>query len=92
MNTRWRRLARLYANQPDLKFGDVSINQSGTDHLEVISLLKWDDTIQDYHGNDVAIIDRRRTKSPIRFNKRKVHYCKKCIKNHDFFLDAVFAY
>lgn len=88
MNTRWRKLVKLYAKQPDLKIGDVSINQSGTGHLEVISLLKWDDDIQDYHGKDVAIIDRRRTKSSVRFNKRKVHYRKKRVKNHDFYANA----
>lgn len=90
MNTRWRRLVRLYANQPDLKFGDVSINQSGTDHLEIISLLKWDNLIQDYHSKDIAIVDRRMTKSSVRFNKRKIHYHKKHIKTHDFYINAFF--
>lgn len=90
MNTRWRKIIKLYTKQPDLKFGDISINQTGTDHLTVIALLKWDDTIQDYHGKDVAIIDRRRTKSSVRFNKRKTHYHKKRVKNHDFYVNAFF--
>lgn len=71
MNIRWRKLIKLYKKQPDLKFGDVSIIQSGTNHLKIITLLKWDNTIQEYHSKDIAIIDRRKTKSSVRFNKRK---------------------
>lgn len=85
MNTRWRQRIKLYEKQPGLKTGDVTINQSGTNRFEVITLLKWDDSIQDYHGEDVAIIDRRATKPSIRFTKRKIHYRKKQIKNNNYF-------